>query len=168
LNYSNVPCEVIEREYPFSLQQYGFLPDTGGVGKYRGGVSVIKDYRIESPGEIEVQWRQDRALYEPWGLHGGGPGGFAKGYQISPDGKMRVLKKQTFFANPGDILRAVIPAAGGWGNPYERDPEKVLLDVKNELVSIEAARRDYGVAIDEKTLELDLEATNKLRSAKKC
>lgn len=168
LNYSNVPCEVIEREYPFSLQQYGFLPDTGGVGKYRGGVSVIKDYRIESPGEIEVQWRQDRALYEPWGLHGGGPGGFAKGYQISPDGKMRVLKKQTFFANKGDILRAVIPAAGGWGNPYERDPEKVLRDVKNELVSIEAARRDYGVAIDEKTLELDLEATNKLRSAKKC
>jgi N-methylhydantoinase B len=80
---------------------------------------------------------------------------------------MRALKKQTFYAKPGDILRAVVPAAGGWGNPYERDPEKVLRDVRNELVSIEAARRDYGVVIDEKTLELDLEATNKLRSAKK-
>jgi len=137
------------------------------VGKYRGGVSVIKDYRIESPSEVEVQWRQDRALFEPWGLQGGGAGGFAKGYQITPDGKMRELKKQTLYANPGDVLRAVIPAAGGWGNPYERDPEKVLLDVKNELVSVEAAKRDYGVVIDEKTLELDLEATNKLRSAKK-
>ena len=53
------------------------------------------------------------------------------------------------------------------GNPYERNSGKVLQDVKNELVSVEAARRDYGVVIDEKTLELDLEATKRLRSAKK-
>ena len=90
----------------------------------------------------------------------------AKGYQITPDGKMRELKKQTFYANSGDILRAVVPGAGGWGSPYERDPEKVLQDVRNELVSLEVARRDYGVVIDEKTLELDLDATKKLRSAK--
>ncbi|MAG14122.1 MAG: hypothetical protein CMN78_05955 [Spirochaetales bacterium] len=148
LNYSNVPCEVIEREYPISIMQYSFLPDTGGIGKYRGGVSIVKDYLIESTESVDVQWRQDRSVFPAWGLNGGGSGGRAKGFHITPDGNMRALKKETFHANPGDLLRAVVPGAGGWGNPRERDPEKVLKDVKNDLVSVESARKDYGVAAD--------------------
>jgi N-methylhydantoinase B len=165
VNYSNVPCEVIEREYPLSFQQYQFVADTGGAGKYRGGVSIIKDYRIESPDKVEVQWRQDRTLFRAWGLKGGGPGAPSEGYQITPDGKKRALKKECFYASPGDVLRAVVPAAGGWGNPLERDPEKVLQDVRNELVSVDAAKRDYGVVIHPKLLEIDRPATDKLRAS---
>ena len=148
LNYSNVPCEVIEREYPISIQQYSFLQDTGGIGKYRGGVSIVKDYLIESKERVEVQWRQDRSEFSAWGLHGGGSGGKAKGFHITPDGNKRALKKETFHVNPGDLLRAVVPGAGGWGNPRERDSEKVINDVTNELVSEESSLEDYGVAID--------------------
>ena len=158
-----MPCEVIEREHPLSIQYYGYVPDTGGVGKYRGGASMMKDYLIESSEQVEIQWRQDRAKFPPWGLNGGGPGAPAKGYQITPDGKMRELKKETFYANPGDTLRAILPGAGGWGNPYKRDPEHVLRDVRNGFVSIEAAKQLYGVVIDNKTLDIDPEATQLLR-----
>jgi N-methylhydantoinase B len=113
VNYANVPCEVIEREYPLRLTQYQFVPDTGGIGKYRGGSSQIKEYHIESPAKVEIQWRQDRTKFRPWGLHGGGPGAASKGYHTTADGAMRELKKESFYAPYDNSVRC--PAAGGWG-----------------------------------------------------
>ena len=161
LNYSNIPCEVIEKEYPLRIEQYGYLPDTGGAGKFRGGLGIIKEYCLET--EAVIQWRLDRALYPPWGLNGGKAGALAKGYHIA-DGQKRVLKKETFFCKKGDRLQAMLPGAGGWGDPYKRDLEKVLRDVRDEKISIEVAKRDYGVVINEKTLEIEVEATEKLRA----
>lgn len=166
LNYSNMSCEVLEREYPLQIEQYGFVPDSGGAGKYRGGLSIIKDYRIQSD-DIVVQWRQDRAKFAPWGLNGGKPGALAKGYHTSSDGSMRELKKESFFCQKGDLLRAVLPGAGGWGNPYERDEEKVLENVREGKVTREAAEREYGVVTNEKDMQIDTEATMKVRSSKR-
>ena len=163
-NMANVPCESIEAEYPIRIEQYTFVPDTGGPGKYRGGLALIRDYRILSD-DVICQWRQDRSRFAPWGLQGGKPGAFSEAYQIS-EGKERSIKKEIFFCKNGDLLRSILAGGGGWDPPWERDVEKVLDDVRNEKVSIERARRDYGVVIDEKTMQVDNEETRKLRANK--
>ncbi len=90
------------------------------------------------------------------------PGTLAESYHFSGD-QQRTLKKEVFTAQSGDLLRAVLPGAGGWGPPYERDADKVLADVRNKKVSVTAAWHDYGVAIDEETLRVDIETTKALR-----
>jgi N-methylhydantoinase B len=160
LNYSNIPCEVIEKEYPLRIEQYGYLPDTGGVGMFRGGLGMIREYSLET--DTVVQWRQDRALFPPWGLNGGKAGSLAKGYHITDEHK-RVLKKESFSCKKGDKLQAILPGAGGWGDPYKRDLKKVLQDVRDRKISIDAAEQEYGVVINKKTLEIEVEATKKLR-----
>jgi N-methylhydantoinase B/oxoprolinase/acetone carboxylase alpha subunit len=87
----------------------------------------------------------------------------AKAYLTTTDGKVRSLKKEIFTLNKGDLITCIVPGAGGYGNPYERDPQKVLTDVTKEVVSIEKAKDDYGVVIDPKTLKIDMEATQKIR-----
>jgi N-methylhydantoinase B len=161
LNYSNIPCEVIEKEYPVRMEKYTFVPDTGGAGKYRGGLGVIREYHILA-NDVVCQWRQDRALFPPWGLQGGKPGGYTKGYHIS-NGQKRELRKSVFFCKEGDVLQAILPGGGGYGNPLERDVGKVADDVRNEKISLDTARSEYGVVIDQKTMQVDMEATKNLR-----
>jgi N-methylhydantoinase B len=161
-NYSNTPCEVIESEKPFRIESYTFIPDTGGAGKYRGGLSIIKQYRCLVD-NVTCQFRIDRQRFPPYGLYGGKPGALAKAYLTTTDGKVRSLKKEIFTLNKGDLITCIVPGAGGYGNPYERDPQKVLTDVTKEVVSIEKAKDDYGVVIDPKTLKIDMEATQKIR-----
>lgn len=161
LNYSNIPCEVIEKEYPIRIEKYTFVPDTGGAGKYRGGLGVIREYHILA-NDVVCQWRQDRALFPPWGLNGGKPGGVSRGYHIS-DGNKRELKKSVFFCKKGDVLQAILPGGGGYGNPLERDVDAILDDVRNEKISIKSAESDYGVVINDKTMRVDNEATKQLR-----
>jgi len=165
LNYSNIPAEVIEREYPVQIEQYQFVHNSGGPGKHRGGLAMIRDYRILE-NDVVCQWRQDRATFSTWGLFGGKGGTKAHGLHIQ-DGVERPLKKEIFFCRRGDLLRAVLPGAGGWGDPLERDPMRVLEDVLDEKVSIEGARRDYGVVIDNESMSIDEEATRHLRKTMK-
>ncbi|MCZ6632766.1 MAG: hydantoinase B/oxoprolinase family protein, partial [bacterium] len=87
---------------------------------------------------------------------------------LNPDGEARELPGKCLITlKKGDILRHILAGAGGWGDPFERDPERVLEDVRNEKISLESARRDFGVAIDPKTLTLDIGATQTLRAKKK-
>ena len=65
---------------------------------------------------------------------------------------------------PGDLLVNLAGGGGGWGNPFKRDPQKVLADVKSELISVQKAKQDYGVAIDLEEMTIDTEATTALRS----
>ena len=161
INYSNIPCESIERNYPIRISQYSFVPDSGGAGKYRGGLGLCREYHVLAD-DLVCQWRQDRILFSPWGLKHGQPGGFGKGYHIT-DGQRRELKKGTFFCKKGDTLVAVLPGGGGYGNPLERDPDRVLDDVRNEKSSVGGAMRDYGVVIDVEAMQVDLKATTQLR-----
>jgi N-methylhydantoinase B len=161
-NYSNTPCEVIESEKPLRIEAYTFVPDTGGPGKYRGGLAIIKEYRCLVD-NVTCQFRLDRARFPAWGLQGGKSGTLAEAYLTTADGKRRHLKKEIFVLNKGDIITCILPGAGGFGNPHERDIENVLRDVEKGVVSIEKAQSDYGVVINKETMEVDLEATKKLR-----
>ena len=161
-NMASQSIEVIESEQPIQLLAYEFVADKAGAGKYRGGVPFRRDYRfLEDEGVLQV--RSDRRDHRPFGLYGGSPGCPSENY-FQPDGENRVLPgKFTMNVKRGDVLRHVLAGAGGWGDPLERDPAAVVRDVRNELLSAENARNEYGVVIDLALWTVDAEASARER-----
>ena len=165
LDGANQCCEMNERIYPFKYNQYGYVADTEGAGKYRGSLSLIREWEFvgeEGTGQLRV----DRTLTRPWGLHGGHDGTFSKTI-FNPGRENRELGKITMPLKKGDVILLRTAGAGGWGNPLERDPNMVLDDVRNEKVNFKRAREVYGVIIDEKTMEIDKPETHKIRQTMK-
>jgi N-methylhydantoinase B len=163
-NMASHSIEVTEAEHPIQLLAYEFVPDKAGAGKYRGGVPFRRDYRfLEAEGVLQV--RSDRRDHRPFGLYGGSPGAPSENY-LNPDGENRVLpSKLTMTVKRGDVFRHVLAGAAGWGDPLERDPEAVLRDVRNELLSPARAASDYGVVIDAARRTVDAAATEAHRAA---
>ncbi|HUN47453.1 MAG TPA: hydantoinase B/oxoprolinase family protein, partial [Stellaceae bacterium] len=99
----------------------------------------------------------------PFGLYGGSPGQPSENY-LNPQAENRVLPgKFTMTMRRGDVFRHVLAGAGGWGDPLERDPAAVLRDVRNELLSPDKARADYGVVVNLAGWTVDASATTALR-----
>ncbi len=163
VNFSNYPAEVIEREYPLRIEENGYLPDTGGAGRFRGGLALVRQYRFLEE-SATLQLRADRSLAGPYGLMGGEAGSPARNLLLR-DGAQRLLpSKTTFTLHHGDGFRLELAGAGGWGPPLERDPAAVLEDVLDQKLSVEHARRVYGVVIGASGSELDAAATEELRT----
>ncbi len=163
VNFSNNPAEVVEAEYPLQILEYGFLPDTGGAGKYRGACSIVREYRFTET-QATLQIRSDRHESRAYGLSGGLPGSPSRNI-LNPHTEAQELPAKTLLTlKRGDVLRHVLAGAGGWGSPLERDPQRILEDVRNGKVSIRSAECDYAVAIDPETLEIDVERTTRRRS----
>jgi N-methylhydantoinase B len=160
-NLANQPVELLEAEQPIRIDQYGFVPDTGGAGKYRGGLAMVRDFRLLE--EATLQIRSDRHKNLPYGLYGGKPGTPASGILNPATENKAMPSKFLMTAQPNDVFRMILAGAGGYGNPLERDPERVAEDVREEKLSIDYARREYGVVIDTQTLEVDDSATRALR-----
>ena len=165
VNYANTPAEVVEVEQPIRIERYGFLPDTGGAGKHRGSLGMVREYRLVGADEAVLQVRGDRQKFQPFGLYGGKPGAFAAS-AINPDSDDPKVPPGKFMTTmvKGDVFRATLAGGGGWGEPLEREAALVLDDVLNEKVSPEGARREYGVEIDIGTMRVDEEATRKRRA----
>jgi N-methylhydantoinase B len=164
VNFSNNPIEVIESEYPIRIERYGYLPDSGGAGKFRGGLAPVREYRfLEAEGTLQL--RTDRRAVMPYGLAGGRPGTPSDNI-LNPDTENRRLPgKCTLTVRRGDVFRHVLAGAGGWGDPHARDPERVLQDVLEEKLTPEHARREYGVAVDVARGAVDEAETARLRAA---
>ncbi|VTU40750.1 Acetophenone carboxylase delta subunit [Variovorax sp. PBS-H4] len=149
VNYSNSPVEVVEGEQPLRIEAYGFRTDSGGPGKHRGGVGMVRSYRLTGVPDAVLQVRSDRQRFQPYGLQGGHGGAFAANYLSMEGGERSQLPgkfMRTFVR--GELYEAVLAGGGGWGDPLERDPHAVCEDVVDGKVSREAALRDYGVCID--------------------
>ena len=162
-NLSNTPVEIIEAENPLLIEEYGFLPDTGGPGKYRGALGVVRQYRLLNETAI-VQQRADRHVYPCWGLFGGKPGALSHSYFIK-DGKRE--ESAAKFVRPmrrGEVFRAEMAGSGGYGDPLTRDPAAVAEDVRQEKVSVAHAAAEYGVVIDAATFDVDGDGTAALRN----
>jgi N-methylhydantoinase B len=157
-NMASQSIEVTEAELPIRLLAYEFVADKAGAGKFRGGVPFRRDYLfLEHEGVLQV--RSDRRDHRPFGLYGGSPGGPSENY-INPDTDGRPLpSKLTMTIRRGDVFRHVLAGGGGFGDPLERDPEAVLRDVRNELLSPAKAEADYGVVIDTARWTIDAAAT---------
>ena len=162
LNLANTPVELMEAEQPFLVEEYGLLPDTGGAGKYRGALGVSRQYRILAE-EATVQVRSDRRKFQAYGLEGGKPGAACNIY-LNPETENRLLPTKWLMELKKDtVVRVELSGAGGYGDPFERDANAVARDVQEEKLSLEVARRDYGVALDPETLVLDWAGTEELR-----
>ena len=162
-NMASQSVEVIEAEQPIEILAYEFLTDRAGAGQYRGGAPYRRDYRFLEK-EAILQVRSDRRSVRPYGLYGGRAGKPSMNY-LTPDGNNQVLTtKPTMNISNGDVVRHELAGGGGWGDPYKRDPEAVVQDVRNELVTAEAARAEYGVVVDTKGWTVDFEATEALRA----
>jgi N-methylhydantoinase B len=162
-NMASQSVEVIESEQPIQILSYEFLPDRAGPGKFRGGAPYRRDYRFLER-EAVLQVRSDRREFRPYGLYGGYPGQPSANFLNPQDENRPLPSKLNITFRRGDVFRHELAGGGGWGDPLERDPEMVLTDVRNELVSAQAAARDYGVVIDCAAWFVDTQATGALRA----
>ncbi|RVT85391.1 hydantoinase B/oxoprolinase family protein [Rhodobacteraceae bacterium CCMM004] len=158
--FTNVPNEFLEAYFPLRIRTYATIPDSGGAGKHRGGNGITIAYELLEKGEISIH--DDRWLTYPWGVNGGQPGMRSTKRLVRKDGTEENIpsKCDRIAVEPGDVLHFNTWGGGGWGDPLERDPETVLLDVKRGLVTVNGARR-YGVMIRDG--RVDVSATDELR-----
>jgi N-methylhydantoinase B len=160
--FTNVPNEYIEAYFPLRIETYESITDSGGPGLNRGGNGIRIAYRFLEDGNVSIH--DDRWLTYPWGVNGGLPGRRGRKTLVRVDGPQETLpsKCDRIEVCKGDLLLYDTWGGGGAGDPYERDPQRVLDDVKKGLVSVEGATR-YGVVIGE-DLAVDNGATESLRS----
>ncbi len=162
---ANIPVELAESDWPIVIDRYGLVADSGGAGRFRGGLAVERVWRVVAP-DTFVHVRSDRQVHRPYGLAGGLPGGASQTLLTRADGSVeRMPPMFVALLQPGDVLHHRQPGGGGFGDPLARDPDAVARDVLNEKVSPEAARALYGVAVTAGGA-IDLEATAALRRAK--
>ncbi len=159
-NMASFSVEVIEAENPLEVLDYEMLPDTGGPGKFRGGVSLRRTWRMLAE-EGVLQVRADRRTHLPYGLQGGGPGTPSRNLLGREGEEELVPAKLTMTLRAGEMFRHELPGAGGWGSPLDRDPIAVAKDIRDGLVTIAGAARDYGVVATGGTI--DEGATRELR-----
>ena len=165
-NMAAQSAEVSEIENPVEVLANELVADACGAGRFRGGAPFYRDYRMREE-EATIQVRSDRQVHRPYGLYGGRPG--APGAVVlNPGEEAKTLpSKVTMTCRRGDVVRWVLPGGGGWGDPLDRDPGRVLRDVRNELVSPAAAERDYGVVVDTGRWTVDEAATARLRAERR-
>ena len=161
-NTRNNPIEDIESHLPLRVSRYELREDVCGAGEWRGGFGSIREFEYLSDGAAAVEGEGHH--FSPWGFRGGDDGGVASLNLARVDGEIQEMPSKVPHTtlNAGDRFVCVGPAGGGYGDPFQRDPTRVLMDVKDGLVSRQSAERDYGVAIT-KELILDDSATATLR-----
>jgi N-methylhydantoinase B len=164
--FKNTPIEAVELEYPMRILRYEFIPDSGGAGKHRGGLTVRRDIEVLTD-NVSLARYGDRQRFGAFGLFGGKEG--SKGiFFLNPDTprQSQLKSKGLDILNKGDVVSLRLPGAGGYGDPLERDVNLLLKDVRDGKVSLDSAREDYKVVIDAQTLQVDEKATTKLRGMK--
>ncbi|HEX6541254.1 MAG TPA: hydantoinase B/oxoprolinase family protein [Ktedonobacterales bacterium] len=146
--YRNIPTEILECDMPLLVEHYGLRPDSAGPGRYRGGMGIEYAIRVLFPGARVTARGLERFHFQPWGRGGGEPGACSSiafappGEEEREIGKIDVLRPP-----PNSLVTFRTPGGGGWGNPLSRNPQLVLADVAEGLVSPEDARAHYGVAV---------------------
>jgi N-methylhydantoinase B len=140
-NTSNLPVEALEAEYPLVVERYALVEDSGGPGRWRGGLGLWRQIRAEGH-ECHAFVHGSRRLSAPWGLFGGREGGCCH-IEYSP-GVPPPVRAQGVLG-PGQSVAIVTPGAGGYGDPRERDPALVRRDVAEGVVSEPVAREVYGL-----------------------
>lgn len=167
-NASNIPVEAQEAAQPIVVERFGFIPDSAGAGTFRGGCGIRRDLRFLAD-EGKLTNLSERQRFAPFGVFGGRPGALARTViNPGPDEQVVNGKQSREFAY-GDVISFQQSGAGGYGDPLARAPARVLDDVLDEYVSIEAARAAYGVVITGEGLDrrVDDDATAALRASRR-
>jgi N-methylhydantoinase B len=144
-NAANIPVEAVEANTPVIVERFGFIPDSAGAGRFRGGLGVRRDVRILGE-SIKFTNLSERHRFQPFGLFGGKPGKLGRTV-VNPgtEQEREIGGKASVDLEYGDVVSFQLAGAGGYGDPVQRDREAVRRDVRLGLVSPEAAQADYGL-----------------------
>lgn len=156
--------EIVETEYDDRVTEFSLRTDSAGPGEFRGGVGFVREYEAEAP--LQFTYRGSNHEVQSRGVRGGESSGYSRAVVTSDEGERELAAIDSVALSPGDRVRLERPGGAGFGDPRERDPERVLTDVRDGVVSAEAARERYGVAVVETAdgLAVDEEATEELRN----
>lgn len=162
----NLPTEFTESRFPFVVERLSLARDSGGPGEYRGGLGYEKHIRMLRDGYFMCI--ADRSILSCWGVRGGRAG---RPFEVvidpgGPDERVMDGLVDDEPVRAGEVIRIRTTGGGGWGDPLERDPDRVARDVLWEKVSVEAAAADYGVVVTgpPDDPQVDTEATQQLRA----
>jgi N-methylhydantoinase B len=161
-NTENAPVEEMEIGYPVMITKYEMIPDSGGAGRWRGGLGIRRDYKFPW-GQSSFSIISDRSKIPPWGIFGGKEA-LGSRYILNPGtGNEKVLSsKDTFDINEGDVVSVQNSGGGGYGDPLERNIEDIKKDIRQGKITICNAVEDYGLVMG-KDNTIDMEATIKSR-----
>jgi N-methylhydantoinase B len=144
-NTSNLPVESIEMEYPLLVESYGFVPDSGGAGKYRGGLGLRRVVRPVGH-TMTFSGQGERFVNRPWGLFGGGSGGTGQFTRLSGGAEVPLpTKPANLEVKPSEAIVVETPGAGGYGKPSERDKAAIQNDFVSGKFSRGFIKEHYGV-----------------------
>jgi len=164
-NISNAPIEMVENQAPIRVEEYQLVPDSGGPGQWRGGMSVARQLRFLGA-HATLQLRSDRRNHPPYGLVGGGSGQASNNLLDDAGTWSQLPTKFTRRLDSGQAVRHTTAGAGGYGNAFTRDPAAVLKDVRDGRVTPAGAQRDYGVVVLATPWRVDEKETRELRSGR--
>ena len=160
---SQIPMEVFETRYPFFVEEYAFVTDSGGPGRFRGGLSGITVIRPVGH-DCEIGGANDRCVIPPYGIFGGMPGLHGENKIVHRDGSETPIDRAGGEpARDGEAICFRAPGGGGYGDPLDRDLDHLQHDIDNEYVSLKSAERHYGAVVDQSTRQIDREATQARR-----
>lgn len=157
---NKISVELEEMKFPFRVTRYELRQDSGGVGKFRGGPGLDREFELLE--DVMITTSLERAECPPWGLAGGGPGQAPVARLATPNESVEEFRKATMKAVPaGSRLTISTAGGGGYGPGYERDVDRVLLDVARGIVSPRQAADSYGVVVEQRDegWHVDEEAT---------
>jgi N-methylhydantoinase B len=163
-NLSNMPVEVMEAEHPVRIEDYSFVPDSCGAGRYRGGVGIRRSYRILAD-EALLQMRTDRVRFAPYGLSGGASGGKSRNFMEAGNERTALPGKITTRIGKGTLIIHEQAGAGGFGDPLARDPKRVIEDVLDGKITPAYATDQHAVVLSPSG-QLDMAETARLRTSR--
>lgn len=173
-NCMNMPAETAELLFPVAYEAFELRTDSGGAGRHRGGLGAV--FKVRYLGEGALSMESARTLEGSPGVNGGQRSDVQRQIKIHTDGRREVIGGLDAEGNWKSPLLESVPfhsgetfmfestGGGGWGSALERDAAAVLDDVLDEYISPAAARKVYGVVIDEQAMAVDNAATMKLRA----
>jgi N-methylhydantoinase B len=163
----NFPVEVIESRYPLRVERYSL--DTaakGGAGRRRGGLGIVREYRVLNERGVVGYGSMGGWRRRPWGLDGGEEGSNNYLEYVRDGATERHGRISRIELERGALVRVVTGRGGGYGDPREREPERVLDDVRDGYVTAAEARAVYGVVVEERGRRVDDAATARLRQGR--
>ena len=146
-NIAAVPVEMLESTHPLLFTAYALRPDSAGAGRHRGGLGLIREWRLTAP-EGRFAATFDRFTIAPYGLRGGGPGATGRLLLTRSDGTQSEMRSKLsdLALRAGDTIRIETSGGGGYGTPAERDPAAVAADLANGYMTLRNAIDAYGAA----------------------